>query len=72
MRQIQPRPVAGALSLALLRSPFSAEPGQIAKLNDPGNNVGGDSELVIENGALIHDVSPWSDPGSEVDQASKC
>jgi len=47
--------VAGrAGGLALLRTPAQAEPGQVAQLNDPGDGVCGNRELVIENGFCVH------------------
>jgi len=39
---------------AALRPPSKREPGDIAKLDGPGDGVGGDGELVIENRSLIH------------------
>lgn len=41
-----------ALGFAFLRAPFYAQPGQVAELNDPRDDVGGDSELVVEDGDL--------------------
>ncbi len=34
--------------------PFKTNPRQIAQLNDPGNRVCRDRELVVKNYALIH------------------
>src|SRR5579871_2116884 len=39
---------------ALFSTPFEAYPREITQLNKPRNAVGCDSELVIENGCLIH------------------
>jgi hypothetical protein len=40
-----------------LRPPAQAKPGQVAQLDGPNKGIGGNSELVIENGALIHRFS---------------
>lgn len=41
-------------AIALLCPPAIAQPGQISKLDAPGDDVGGYAELVIENCGLIH------------------
>src|ERR1035437_1026013 len=40
---------------AFLCLPAQAEPGKVAQLYGPGDDVGGDDELVVENSGLIHD-----------------
>jgi hypothetical protein len=42
---------------AFLYLPFEAQPSKIAQLDDPGNGVGGDPEVVIDD-VWIHDVLP--------------
>jgi hypothetical protein len=49
--------VAGGV--ALLSAPFEGEPGYIAELNGPGDDVGGYEELVVENRSFIHSLFPF-------------
>jgi len=35
--------------IALLRLPAQSEPSEIAQLDDPGDDIGGNAELVVEN-----------------------
>jgi hypothetical protein len=44
--------VAGGI--AFLVSPFKTQPGQIAQLDGPGNDVSRYYELVVENCSLNH------------------
>jgi hypothetical protein len=39
---------------ALLRPPFESKPQQINQLHRPGYYIGGNPELVIEKGCLVH------------------
>ncbi len=41
-----------ALDLAALAQPFGADPGQVAQLNDPGADVGGD-EILMSHGEFL-------------------
>jgi hypothetical protein len=43
-----------ARGIALLGAPLEGQPSQVAKLDGPGNDVGGNYKLVVENGSLIH------------------
>ena len=52
-----PQIAPAALHVALLRTPLHAHPGQVAKLDGPGNGVCGNKELVVENSSWIHVVS---------------
>jgi hypothetical protein len=55
-RRVRKRSTRSALRrrIPLLRPPFEAQPGHVAQLNAPRNGIGGDGELVVENGCLIH------------------
>lgn len=44
--------------LTLLRAPFDGKPDDVAQLDRPNDYIGGDNELVVEDGALIHHLRP--------------
>ena len=46
--------VRSALGVALFRAPFESEPGKVAKLQNPGDCVCGNDELVVENCSFVH------------------
>jgi len=50
------------LGVALFLVPLEAEEGEVDELDDPGDDIGGDGEFVIENCALVHGV-PFLFPG---------
>jgi hypothetical protein len=51
---VLPRTSAVARRVALLCAPLHSQPGHITQLDDPGDGVGGNDKLVIENCSCIH------------------
>ena len=48
------RVAQGAPGGAPLCPPLQKKPSQVTKLDGPGNHIGGDGELVVENFILVH------------------
>jgi len=48
------QPSAQVVRIAPLSPPFESQPGEIAQLDCPGDGVGGNAELVVENSCLFH------------------
>jgi hypothetical protein len=46
--------IIGGAGFALLGAPFQAKKREIAELDDPGDDISGYYELVIENASLVH------------------